>query len=209
MKDEEAGRHHSENRGRSDGTRPEVQSIPRPFLFPRLHPTIPTEQERIERRRAAILKREKQIREGRSRRQPRKAKVSDGEPRLCSCGNECIRYTTKKQRTAYMSMCRECYSEKMRRQNAHRVMADGTRRVNPSGYVMVKHDGQWRLEHTIIMEGKLGRSLRPIETVHHKNGIRHDNRPENLELWLGPVRSGIRAIDWHCPHCGEQWAYED
>jgi hypothetical protein len=44
--------------------------------------------------------------------------------------------------------------------------------------------GRYMLEHILIMEDKLGRQLLPGETVHHKNTIRNDNRPENLELRL-------------------------
>ena len=56
-------------------------------------------------------------------------------------------------------------------------------------------NGRSREEHRIVMEGVIGRPLRPYETVHHKDGDRLNNAPGNLELWVSRHGRGVRVVD--------------
>lgn len=72
--------------------------------------------------------------------------------------------------------------------------------VTPQGYVRVRiedvsENGGWVLEHRYVMGKKLGRKLLPGENVHHIDGNRQNNSPDNLELWVSRQPSGQRPED--------------
>lgn len=83
------------------------------------------------------------------------------------------------------------------------------RTTDKSGYVLVlapdhpqaNHAGYVR-EHRLVMERVLGRLLLPTEVVHHKNDIRSDNRPENLELFASNGEHLAATLAGKCP----QWS---
>lgn len=95
--------------------------------------------------------------------------------------------------------CRECQNKFQRGPN-HSTWKGG-RVLDGAGYVLIyypdhpKSRGNKIQEHVAVMEDHLGRRLLPKEEVHHKNGIKSDNRLENLELWSTSHPAGQRVVD--------------
>lgn len=92
---------------------------------------------------------------------------------LCSCGRETIAYSHNLIGGKHKSC--GCWRAGPTARNA-------VEKTIQNGYVFV-------------MEQVLGRSLLPGEEVHHLNGIRSDNRTENLELWNRSHPAGARVED--------------
>ncbi len=115
-----------------------------------------------------------------------------------------------------MKKCINCFERVIRAKNLckrcyYYLRRTGNQRSNSLPNLLKKQKGQgclrkdgYRslminkkriLEHTHIMEIHLGRKLFKNENIHHKNGVRYDNRIENLELWTTSHSSGQRVED--------------
>jgi hypothetical protein len=108
-----------------------------------------------------------------------------------TCGS-CGGMTARKETT----LCRPCHTAKRRTESCSNPKWS----KDKYGYMISRvtdSDGAVRnlSQHREVMAEHLGRPLRSDESVHHKNGIRDDNRIENLELWSRWQPSGQRVAD--------------
>ena len=118
-----------------------------------------------------------------------------------------MQYKQTKSKSGNIFCCRTCSNRgnakifpAKKGKDCHRWR--GGKRPDGSGYIRVyspdhpnaTKDGYVR-EHRLVMEKHIGRLLLPKEEVHHKNGMRSDNRIENLELWTSSHPAGQRVSD--------------
>lgn len=110
------------------------------------------------------------------------------------CGRcDCLSSVSLSKAIREKAACRKCslLSRDIPRRSLDR---DGYVRIWHPSHPMSRSDG-YVLEHRLVMSQKLGRRLSQRETVHHKNGVKSDNRPENLELWASGHGGGQRIND--------------
>jgi len=149
--------------------------------------------------------------EGSRGRKYQTTKQKTGETIICkTCGKNSYRTLSeiKRGRTNYCSFeCRKKggYNPYRKGQESPNWKG-GTSKVK--GYIYVKclehpnkNSGGYVAQHRLVMEKHIGRYLFKKESVHHKNGVKDDNRIENLELVSCSPHNGYVE----CPHCKERF----
>jgi len=117
----------------------------------------------------------------------------------CDCGNEkqVISNSLVKGKTKSCGCLRKENSKKNKGEK-HPNWKGGVR-YTKDGYKKIWSEKKYVFEHRIVMENSIGRKLTKTETVHHINGVKDDNRIENLELWTSDHPSGQRInekVEW-------------
>jgi len=123
------------------------------------------------------------------------------------CGKERITHASGVRAEKFTGLCHKCL---------HTGPGSPTwrgGRVMKSGYVYVRvypdnpffesmaNKLGYVAEHRLVMAEHLGRPLKPTEIVHHKNGVKTDNRIENLQLFVSLEEHG-KALQERHPHPG-------
>lgn len=141
---------------------------------------------------------------------------------LCDCGGRIITRGSNLRGSDTQSCGCLLVESRYKKHGPNNYNWKGGRSYDKDGYVLINaaYNGKRKQvrEHRFVFEGHLGRKLLDTEHVHHKNGIRDDNRIENLELKVSPHGAKISvddAVSWaketlalYCPEALKSVPYE-
>lgn len=135
---------------------------------------------------------------------PASSKVKDNKSKdfwlcECNCGKQIIAFgfSLRRHRTKSCG----CLTNEMKAGNLNGNWKGG-RWQTADGYIMIRDKDNpnanrqgYVAEHVMIMSKMLGRQIEKNEKIHHRNGVRDDNTPGNLELWQKSHPPGQRVSD--------------
>lgn len=107
-------------------------------------------------------------------------------------------FCSRKCADDYFSVNSVTFKNQFKSRENHPAWKGGRIQVK-GGYIHILIDGKYQAEHRIVMEKKLGRKLKDYEQVHHINGIKDDNRIDNLAV----VHKKNHYGKITCSGCGE------
>jgi hypothetical protein len=136
-----------------------------------------------------------------------------GGNRTAFCSNECAQAARRVLAERVCEVCGTTFHprEADRRFCSHACSVQGKAkrvftmhsRIHPAGYKMLWLPGHPRasdgyvMEHILVAESKLGRPITRDEHVHHINGDKLDNQPENLEVMTNSEHQKLHQRQRH------------
>jgi len=122
------------------------------------------------------------------------------------CGKEYSRKYQKNRVTKHKFCSVDC---RQKAAKAHFIPRKGWFQEKKTGYIWVyspdhpfRNSANFVVEHRLVVEKEIGRYLKKTEIVHHRNGIKFDNRIENLTIVSRDAHYG----EIECPNCHIKFA---
>ena len=122
------------------------------------------------------------------------------------CGSEYSTYPSNLKRSKFHFCSKACERESKKLHNT-RISWRGGHVGKTTGYLYIRIDGKDIGEHILVAEKAIGRKLRTGEVVHHINGNKLDNRPENLQVMTNSEHVRLHGLQREkavrkCARCG-------